>query len=533
MAAENRLDYLRKQFAKIDDETFCKLVACDTTPTKKYATWLLNLNSKSNLNLDNLNDAIQAIELFESLKDSLPKNHRDINTFKSISSLLFSINSWLIERFNENENKTNFLKKGAELLFENEDIFIIKLLSFEGSVNYGSNTKWCTLQSKSFYEYSDKGSLYIVQCKTDKYFDYFSKKSQLHFSNDGDAECRAVENQSINLIDIIIKNKELYDCFDFLRDKKHLPANSDLYGFFNLNTIDSANVIYFLKKYGFDVICFMKEMNLNLLNNIFDSFGEDAYDKLPYSKDKLISFVSTIENGLKRIIKKGEYEICDKMIKASVESFPENILLIDCKDERIWKEVIKKESWIIKKSPFYKDADEMFEIVTKVNISVLNYINPIEIFTLSQRENIAYAIVENSCDNYLTLLASLGELGENTQIQLVKKVPASIHYIVLPTEKTFEACKIAKAKEIKKQKQEEKKQQANIVYKTWIDDDRDCNWNDYRKYDKYYSSPYGNCDDYSIIQKHTNDNGIETIVKIDKLSGQIIEKYIDYENKKY
>jgi len=295
MAAENRLDYLRKQFTKIDEETFCKIVACDTTTTKKYASWLLRLYSKSNLNLDNLNDAIQAIELFDSLKDSLPKEYRDINTFQSINALLFSINSWLIKRFNENENTVSFLKKGAELLFENEDIFIVKLLSFEGSVNYGSNTKWCTLLPGTFVEYSSKGPLYIIQCKTDKYRDDFSDKSQLYFPS---GEYRNSLNTAIDLIKIAIKNPELYNCFSFIKDIKGINKDTDLFTFFNLNIVESSAVVDVASRFGIKTLSFLEKFNKDLLDDLFEHFGEKAFNEIPHSEEKLISFVSKVENGL-------------------------------------------------------------------------------------------------------------------------------------------------------------------------------------------------------------------------------------------
>jgi len=527
MAAENRLDYLRKQFTKIDEETFCKIVACDVTPTKKYASWLLRLNSKSNLNLDNLNDAIQAVELFESLKDSLPKEHRDINTFQSISSLLFSVNSWLIKRFNENENTVSFLKKGAELLFENEDIFIVKLLSFEGSVNYGSNTKWCTLQPGTFVEYSSKGPLYIVYCKTDKYQKDFSQKSQLYFAT---GEYRNVENTAIDLIKIAVKNPQLYNCFSFIKDIKGINKDTDLFAFFNLNIMESSVVVDIANRFGIKILSFLKEINKDLLDDLFEHFGEKAYDEIPYSKEKLISFVHKVENGLKRIIKKGEYEISNEMIKESVKLFPENILLVDCEDEEIWKEVIEKESWLFKKSPFYKNAEKTFEVIMKVNEYVLNYVDAVKLFTESQRAEIAIAIVNNGCDNDLTLLASLGELKEVTQIKIVKKVPASIHYLVLPTEKTFEVQKDAKEKErlkeekLKKETEERRKKSIyESPFSTWnsIGDYGDYDSNDYKhNYKQYgYDDVWTNSLTEQIIEQ---EDGSRLLIRRDK-EGRVIK----------
>ena len=162
MSAGKRLDFLRNQFSKIDDNIFEKIVSFDPTPEKKYSSWLLKIYSKSNLNLNELNVAKDALSTYHSFKNDIPEHLRDINKFDSLSSFLLSINSWLINRFSKNESDIKHLRNGVDMLFENDDISIVKVLNHDGSVYYGSGTKWCTLKSDTYASYSQSGKLYII-----------------------------------------------------------------------------------------------------------------------------------------------------------------------------------------------------------------------------------------------------------------------------------------------------------------------------------------------------------------------------------
>lgn len=462
---KKRLDYLKNQFSSVGEETFEKIVDCDPTPEKKYSSWLLKLYSKSNLNLNDLPTLREVVKMHSSLKDKIPVEFRDINKFDSVISFMFSMNVWFTNRFVENENNIKHLRNGGDMLFENDDISIVKVLSFEGSTNYGSSTSWCTLRFDSYISYAKSGNLYIIIPKSGRYKKYFKKKSQLHF---GKNEFRDDSNEAIDLIDIVFKNPELYEPIGSLVKSEEVS----LYPFFNIEKCDRDDIVSLINKHNFKILNFIKNFSKDFIDALFVEFGEKAYAHIPNSKNKIISYVSNIEEGLKKLLVKGEEEITPEIFEQSVLSFPWNILLMSCEDEKLWEQAVTKESWLINRSPFINNPDKLVDVISN-NFFILKHISPEKIFNLSQREKIATELVANNCDNYLELLACLGKFDDEFQIGLVERASDCIHFLVLPCEKAFEKQKEIKTKEenIRKKREEEavkkyKKQHSNY----------DCDW---------------------------------------------------------
>lgn len=494
MSSDKRISFLKNQFSKIDDTTFEQIVLADPTPEKKYSTWLLRLFSKSKLELETLSTISEIIIIHSSLKQNIPVELRDINKFDSVVSFLFTMNKWLINRFVENEHNINYLRRGGELLFENENISIIKILNYEGSISYGSGTKWCTLKSSSFYEYSNSGHLYVITPKNDFYYKSFGKKSQLHF---GKLEFRNDDNNEINLIDIICKNPELYEPFSKILETKSLSYNSEIGEFFNINNIDSS-FIELIKRRGYNILKFVKTFSLDLTNKLFSEFGEAVYSHIPDSKEKTLSFVSTLEFGLKKIIQKAEIEIDDNVFKEAVKAFPENILLMNCEDEELWTYVIKEDAWLINKSPFIKDVNKLFEVIV-LNYTILKYIVPVKIFNIKQRQEIAKKLIKELCENYYEYLFYLGEFSEKFQISLVNDCPSCVLSLKSPSDKVL----ILSRKLI----QEKQKKSEKEINKNTFEYCEQKQYKDYKKYDygKYDFEKYNDYEVYSCKDLNNSD----------------------------
>jgi hypothetical protein len=449
MSAGKRLDFLRNQFSKIDNDTFEKIVSFDPTPEKKYSSWLLKLHSKSGLNLNDLPTLKEVIKMHSSLKDKIPAEFRDINKFDSVVSFLFSMNVWFTNRFVENENLLKHLRNGGDILFENDDISIIRVLNHDGSVNYGSGTKWCTLKSDTYASYSQSGNLYIITPKSDKYVKYFGKKSQLHFEKE---EFRNHDNVAIDLITIVCKHTELYGYIKLIPSVKA----SKVYSFFYIDECEDEDRDGLIKQYGFEILNFIPNFSIELTTSLFRQYGEKVFKHIPNSESKTISFICTIEGGLKKILVKGEEEVTADMFEKSVSVFPENILLMDCDNEELWKEVVCKEQWLINKSPFIKDTNKLVEIVLE-SFLVLKHISPLKVFSIEQRKKIAQGLIDDVCDNYLELLSCLGEFDESFQVSLVKKTPECVKFLVLPSEKAIKISeRLIKEAEEKRQRKLEK-----------------------------------------------------------------------------
>ena len=356
----------------------------------------------------------------------------------------------------------SYLKNGADVIFENEDISILKILSYEGSVKYGSNTSWCTLKTDSFYSYTNQGNLYIVTPKTNKYKKYFGSKSQLHFEK---TEFRNNKNSAIDLVKIILKNIELFDCFKKISNIK----NSTVHKFFYLEECETEEKIDAIKQYGGEMLGFLKDFSLPFINSLFVAFGDSIFKDIPHSENKLISYVSNVENGLKKLIMNGEDEVSSAVFVASVNKYPENILLMNCEDEKLWEDAIIKESWLVSKSPFFKNSEKLLKIILK-NFLVIKYVKVLEVFSLEQRKDIAKKLVDDYCENYLNLLKKLGEFDEDFQIILIKKNPECVKYLLNATKKSKDlSSKLIQEKEekihkerLKEEKRRRKEEEDNI-----------------------------------------------------------------------
>lgn len=432
MSAEKRLSFLRTQFSKIADNIFDQIVSFDPTPEKKYSTWLLRLFSKSKLDLSDLPVLSETITMHLHLKDSIPVEFRDINKFDSSVSFLHSMNVWLVNRFAENENNMRYLKNGAELMFENDNIFIVKLLSFEGSVSYGSGTKWCTLKNDTFYEYASKGTLYVVVPKNDVFTKSFGKKSQLYFEK---LEFRNHLNDEINLIEIICQHPELYTPLKKIENSVG-NKKSDIYRFLNIENCNSNDIQKLISGYGFKTLNFVTTFSREFMELLFTEFKEKVYGHIPDSTEKTIVYVSTIESGLKTLIQTAEVDISKEVFKEAVMSFPENILLVDYEDENLWELAVSEQAWLIKRSPFINNANKLYDLVLQ-NITILKYVASATIFNSEQKEKIANNIIVATTQGesyYLEFLVRLGELDEKLQISLIKSFPECVKFLIKPSE---------------------------------------------------------------------------------------------------
>lgn len=464
MASDKRIEFLKNKFPGIENESFDKIIDADPTTEKKYSDWLLKLFSKSTLQLNELSILTEAIKTYSELKESLPIELRDINKFNSAILFIFSLNKWLVSRFQENEKFTTFLKKGAELLLDNENVQIVKILSHEGSINFGSNTSWCTLQADTYHQYSSKGFLHIVIPKNKNYSNFFGTKTQLHLAT---SEYRNNKNEEVDLITCICKFPELYDPFKEMFKNSESNKHDFLYYLLHIEE-SSVFQISLIEKYGYDVLKFVKDFTRDLVENLFSQFGQEAYEFIPDSPFKNVAFICSFEAGLKTLLKEGRIEITENDFKESVLNFPENILLMDCDDEELWSQIILEEPWLVKKSPFKNNSEKLFELVDK-KLEILKYIVPHKIFNEKQKETIALLILDNPLDDYcesvLPYLLLLGELSEETQIKLINKNPDCFSHIekISPTAKALSDKLIAKrkAKEEKEQAKKDKEIENN------------------------------------------------------------------------
>lgn len=163
---EGKIDDIKKIYVdtnKITDQAFNKLIEIDKTDTKKYLQWMCKRMSeeRSPQNLTRLESLIPTFETLVN-KNKLQGVDKNIDTYKNIESLYDKV-----KHFEENpeeakseKEKERDIKAGAEKIFENDKVLVVKPLTVEASCLYGAGTKWCTAASSShnrFNQYFNSG----------------------------------------------------------------------------------------------------------------------------------------------------------------------------------------------------------------------------------------------------------------------------------------------------------------------------------------------------------------------------------------
>lgn len=172
----SKVEELRLKFPKIKEVTFNKLVAGDTTPTKKYLEYMLNewtLKLAGHIYISSTDALIKEVRRFDIL---LPHNHKN----RDIYATIFRDFSYL-KNFNDEieelKNDKSFVREEhVDVIYEDDEILFVVPRTFTGSMKYGSGTKWCTASKNNqsiFTRYSRAGCLaYLIDKKNKKANNY-------------------------------------------------------------------------------------------------------------------------------------------------------------------------------------------------------------------------------------------------------------------------------------------------------------------------------------------------------------------------
>lgn len=167
---------LRKQYLdsrRISEDAYNKLLSIDPTPQKKYLEWMIKkyiiMGSKTE-NLEKFQSIRNYYELFN--KNLVPKEKRDINSFKNLEELDDLIRD--LANVKTGSEVRRYIKgddiNPEDIVFENDKVTVVMPKNKEDSCKYGKNTKWCTAASSSSNYFDDyyirqRGALYYVIVK--------------------------------------------------------------------------------------------------------------------------------------------------------------------------------------------------------------------------------------------------------------------------------------------------------------------------------------------------------------------------------
>lgn len=142
--------------------SFEKLVDADTTPTTKYADYMCRLMLTKTENdkytvpmIVKLIKDFDAHIAFISNKDIYSKDYLFYNNARQI------VDRAILDK----EDSTFDRNKHVKVMVDNDNIFLCRVLTIEGSIKYGSNTKWCISAKKThnpFLNYSRNNFIYFL-----------------------------------------------------------------------------------------------------------------------------------------------------------------------------------------------------------------------------------------------------------------------------------------------------------------------------------------------------------------------------------
>lgn len=210
-----------KYYANIDEETFKYILSViqpnDKNNLHKNTQWVLGLyqkepdkifNSLPLLSNENNNGYLQIFNRLCVL-NMLQNNERDIKRYPTIESLAEKISQFNYDDLwgDNSDRKKRVLrqefkdaKDNIQLIYEDDIWKVLVPKSYEASVYWGDNTKWCTAykDDKSYYEeYSSQGPLYININKQTK------EKYQFHFETSSFKDKNDEEISGDNLFETI------------------------------------------------------------------------------------------------------------------------------------------------------------------------------------------------------------------------------------------------------------------------------------------------------------------------------------------
>jgi len=210
---------VRKQYPKIDDVTFNKLIAFDPTFNKDrdsvgtYGKWILNGFNKGNITDKDFGHLKDVLTRFDDNKKNLKQ--KDIGLYKTVNDLDAMLNdedsykelSHRQEvRQRQNARKNADLGEEADIVYEDGDWEVWVPKTYAASCKLGQGASWCTASTESdyYYKYYKNqygGDYYININKHDP-----DDKYQFHFQSN---QFMDKDDSAISLFDFLGKNEGL------------------------------------------------------------------------------------------------------------------------------------------------------------------------------------------------------------------------------------------------------------------------------------------------------------------------------------
>jgi hypothetical protein len=164
------------------------------------------------------------IEILKEFNEVLDKGLVDQNDISKYENFEDITNQLSVARTKDLLKKS---RKEISVVYEDDEIMMIKPLSFEASLKYGAGTKWCTAMKNEpeyFYRYSKNGILiYLINKETGRKFGCHSERY-----NDNRVQIYNEIDQVIDSFHMGLPYEKLTILMDLMDSEKY-GVNSDLF----------------------------------------------------------------------------------------------------------------------------------------------------------------------------------------------------------------------------------------------------------------------------------------------------------------
>jgi hypothetical protein len=185
----------------------------DVSGTEKFImTWVIDQFRAEN---------IEILKEFSEVLDKGLVDQNDISKYENFEEIT---NQLSVARTKDLLKKS---RKEISVVYEDDEIMMLKPLSFEASLKYGAGTKWCTAMKNEpeyFYRYSKNGILiYLINKKTGRKFGCHSER----FDNNRVQIYNEID-QVIDSFHMGLPYEKLTILMDLMDSEKY-GVNSDLF----------------------------------------------------------------------------------------------------------------------------------------------------------------------------------------------------------------------------------------------------------------------------------------------------------------
>jgi hypothetical protein len=173
----SKVTELEVKYGRISKTVFQKFVNGDVTPTKKYLEylcimWIRKLDGFFSISTNGL---IDLVNRFDKILPYIVDN-KDIYSekYRRLDNLKSTVSDAEFIRAEKSIVKTDHV----DILIENDDYILVCPKTFEGSLRYGANTKWCTASKNNkstFKTYSESYTLIYLNSKNLQVNNNFNK----------------------------------------------------------------------------------------------------------------------------------------------------------------------------------------------------------------------------------------------------------------------------------------------------------------------------------------------------------------------